>query len=38
MHFKCELQIAYVIGLNFPVGLFINTFNTSNVDDNLILD
>ncbi|MDV3189313.1 MAG: methionine adenosyltransferase domain-containing protein, partial [Pigeon pea little leaf phytoplasma] len=35
---KCELQIAYVIGVNFPVGLFINTFNTNRVNDNLILD
>ncbi|UQV27277.1 methionine adenosyltransferase [Candidatus Phytoplasma asiaticum] len=35
---KCELQIAYVIGVNFPVGLFINTFNTSKVNDNLILE
>ncbi|MBD3231041.1 methionine adenosyltransferase [Candidatus Dependentiae bacterium] len=33
---KCEVQIAYSIGIADPVSLYINTFGTSNVDDQQI--
>ncbi|MDO8168084.1 methionine adenosyltransferase [Candidatus Phytoplasma melaleucae] len=34
---KCEIQIAYAIGLDFPIGFFINTFNTNKVPESLII-
>ncbi|MFB5029989.1 MAG: S-adenosylmethionine synthase [Candidatus Phytoplasma pruni] len=34
---KCELQISYAIGIEQPVGLFINTFNTNKVPESLII-
>ncbi|MFR0367773.1 methionine adenosyltransferase [Candidatus Phytoplasma palmae] len=33
---KCEIQISYSIGIEKPVGLFINTFKTNKVSENLI--
>ena len=31
---KCEVQIAYSIGVAEPVSLYINTFGTSKIDEN----
>ncbi|MBP3059471.1 methionine adenosyltransferase [Texas Phoenix palm phytoplasma] len=33
---KCEIQISYCIGIEKPVGLFINTFQTNKVSESLI--
>ena len=33
---KCEVQIAYAIGLADPVSLFIDTFNTETIDSWLL--
>ena len=33
---KCEVQIAYAIGVAKPVSLMIDTFGTGKVDDNKI--
>lgn len=34
---KCEIQIAYGIGIKDPLSIYINTFNSSNyTDDNII--
>lgn len=33
---KCEIQISYVIGKTDPISLSVNTFNTSNIDDEKI--
>lgn len=33
---KCEVQLAYVIGLNNPVSVSINTFNTSKINEDKI--
>jgi S-adenosylmethionine synthetase len=35
---QCELQISYAIGIEQPVGLFINTFNTNKVPELLIIE
>lgn len=35
---KCEVQIAYAIGVAKPVSLMIDTFGTGKVDDNKISD
>ncbi|WP_025724449.1 methionine adenosyltransferase [Acholeplasma granularum] len=32
----CEIQLAYAIGVAKPVSLYVNTFNTSKVSDELI--
>ncbi|MCR5732014.1 MAG: methionine adenosyltransferase [Sphaerochaetaceae bacterium] len=34
---KCELQLAYAIGVSEPVSLFIDTFNTGKISDEAIL-
>ena len=33
---RCEVQVAYAIGVARPVGLFIKTFGTGHVSDDLI--
>ena len=33
---RCEVQVAYAIGVARPVGLFIETFGTGHVSDDLI--
>ncbi|MBO4770610.1 MAG: methionine adenosyltransferase [Clostridia bacterium] len=33
---KCELQVAYAIGVARPVSLMIDTFGTANIDERLI--
>lgn len=35
---KCEVQIAYAIGVSHPVSVMIDTFGTAKVDENVILD
>jgi len=34
---KCEIQVAYAIGLAEPVSLFVNTFGTGKMSDEKIL-
>ena len=33
---RCELQVAYAIGMAHPVSIFVETFGTNKVDDSLI--
>lgn len=33
---KCEVQIAYAIGMSEPISLMVNSFNTSTVDEQKI--
>ncbi|MDR3624839.1 MAG: methionine adenosyltransferase [Chlamydiales bacterium] len=33
---RCEVQIAYAIGVAKPVSVFVNTFGTATVDEDLI--
>ncbi len=33
---KCEVQIAYAIGISNPVSVMVNTFNTSEVSDECV--
>jgi S-adenosylmethionine synthetase len=35
--YQCEIQLAYVIGETQPVSIMVNTFNTSKVPDDKIL-
>jgi S-adenosylmethionine synthetase len=35
---RCELQVAYTIGRAHPLSLSVETFGTSNVSDDLILE
>lgn len=35
---KCELQIAYSIGVEKPIALGVNTFGTSKISDEKIID
>jgi S-adenosylmethionine synthetase len=35
---RLEIQIAYVIGVSHPLSVSIETFETNNVDNNIILD
>lgn len=35
---KCEVQLAYAIGVSAPVSVLIDTFGTSCVDENKIVD
>ena len=35
---KCEIQIAYAIGVARPVSVMIDTFGTGKIDDNIILE
>lgn len=34
---RCEIQVAYAIGVAKPTSLFINTFGTANVSDDKII-
>jgi len=33
---RCEVQIAYAIGVAQPVGVFVNTFGTGTVDEQIL--
>ena len=33
---RCELQLAYVIGMATPISIAIETYGTGTVDDNVI--
>ena len=33
---RCELQVAYAIGMAHPVSIFVETFGTNKVDESLI--
>ena len=35
---RCEIQVAYAIGVAKPVGLYVDTFGTGAVDDALLAD
>ncbi len=35
---RCEVQVAYAIGKANPVGLFVETFGTSSIDPDRIVD
>jgi len=35
---KCEIQLAYAIGVAQPVSVLVNTFGTGKVDDNVLED
>lgn len=35
---KCEVQLAYAIGVAKPVSIMINTFETSSIDDSKLVD
>ncbi len=34
---RCEVQIAYAIGVASPVSIMVDTFGTGNIDDNKII-
>ena len=35
---KCEIQVAYAIGMTQPLSFFINTFGTGSKTDSELLD
>ncbi len=35
---KCEVQVSYAIGIAKPVSVYVNTFDTSEIEDNKITD
>lgn len=35
---KCEIEVAYAIGVATPVSLYVNTYNTSSISDEKILE
>lgn len=35
---RCEIQIAYAIGVASPVSIYVNTFGTSKIPDSQIID
>jgi S-adenosylmethionine synthetase len=35
---RCEVQVAYAIGVARPVGLYVDTFGTSKFDDAILAD
>jgi S-adenosylmethionine synthetase len=35
---KCEVQLSYAIGVARPVSVFVDTFGTGKVDDEVLLD
>ncbi len=35
---KCEIQIAYAIGVTNPISIFVNTFGTGKLSDDVLLD
>ena len=34
----CEIEVSYAIGVSKPISIFINTFNTSIIDEDKLLD
>ena len=34
---KCEIQLSYAIGVSKPVSIYLNTFGTNTVDNDIIL-
>ena len=34
---ECEIQLAYAIGVKEPVSIYINTYNTSTLKDEVLL-
>lgn len=34
---KCEIQLSYAIGVSKPVSIYLNTFNTNTIDNDIIL-
>ena len=35
---KCEIELAYAIGVAEPVSIFVDTFGTGKIDDEKIVD
>lgn len=35
---RCELQIAYAIGISEPVGIYVQTFGTNKIPENKIIE
>jgi S-adenosylmethionine synthetase len=35
---KCEVQLSYAIGVARPVSIFVDTFGTGTIDDDVLLD
>ena len=35
---KCEIELAYVIGIKEPVSIYINTFNTNKIKEEKIIE
>ena len=35
---KCEIQLSYAIGINKPISIYINTFNTNKISEEKIID
>lgn len=35
---KCEIQVAYAIGMNKPLSIFIDTFETSKIPEQEIVE
>lgn len=35
---RCEVQIAYAIGVREPVSIYVNSFGTGKVDDNVLVE
>lgn len=35
---RCEVQIAYAIGVKEPVSIYVNSFGTGKVDDNVLVE
>lgn len=35
---KCEIQVAYAIGIAEPVSIYVDTFNTGKISDNEIIE
>lgn len=35
---KCQLQVAYAIGVAEPVGIYIDTFGTNKIEENKIIE
>ncbi|MDD1421935.1 methionine adenosyltransferase [Dolichospermum sp. ST_sed1] len=35
---KCEVQLSYAIGVARPVSIFVDTFGTGKIDDEILLD
>ncbi len=35
---KCEVQLAYAIGIKEPVSIYVNTYNTGKVSDDVLVE